>query len=92
MADPVERLLPDRLWVLFRGVVSPAEVQRPRGGGDHRFHPESADEAADGSWLQRPERRRAGRVEERDGVVCGAVDREIGKDLADDGDELETVA
>lgn len=46
MADLVERLLPDRLCVLFRRMVSRAGAKHPRGGSDHRLHPESADEAA----------------------------------------------
>ncbi|PNG94141.1 hypothetical protein SMF913_10166 [Streptomyces malaysiensis] len=33
MADLVERLVPDELWVLFRQVVPPTEVRRPQGGG-----------------------------------------------------------
>lgn len=36
MADLVERLVPEELWVLFRRVVSPTEVIRPQGGGRRR--------------------------------------------------------
>ncbi|MGW7614226.1 transposase, partial [Streptomyces sp. NPDC054766] len=36
MADLVERLVPDELWVLFRRVVPPTEVTRPQGGGRRR--------------------------------------------------------
>ncbi|GHB85362.1 hypothetical protein GCM10010347_65330 [Streptomyces cirratus] len=36
MADLVERLVPDELWVLFRRVVPPTEVIRPQGGGRRR--------------------------------------------------------
>lgn len=36
MADLVERLVPDELWVLFRRVVPPTEVRRPQGGGRPR--------------------------------------------------------
>ncbi|MFK0016975.1 transposase [Streptomyces sp. NPDC091027] len=36
MADPLGRLVPDELWVLFRRLVPPTEVIRPQGGGRHR--------------------------------------------------------
>lgn len=36
MTVPVERLVPDDLWVLFRRVVPPTEVKRPQGGGRSR--------------------------------------------------------
>jgi hypothetical protein len=36
MADLVERLVPDELWVLFRRVVPPTEVMLPQGGGRRR--------------------------------------------------------
>ncbi|WP_435886569.1 IS5 family transposase [Streptomyces erythrochromogenes] len=36
MADLVERLVPDELWLLFRRVVPPTEVIRPQGGGRRR--------------------------------------------------------
>lgn len=36
MTDLVERLVPDKLWVLFRRVVPPTEVRRPQGGGRRR--------------------------------------------------------
>lgn len=36
MADLVERLVPDELWVLFRRVVPPTAVKRPQGGGRRR--------------------------------------------------------
>lgn len=36
MTDPVERLVPDELWTLFRRVVPSAEVIRPQGGGRRR--------------------------------------------------------
>lgn len=36
MADLVERLVPDELWVLFRRVVPPTAVTRPQGGGRRR--------------------------------------------------------
>ncbi|MGW3248054.1 transposase [Streptomyces sp. NPDC001070] len=36
MADLVTRLVPDELWVLFRRVVPPTEVERPQGGGRRR--------------------------------------------------------
>lgn len=36
MADLVTRLVPDELWVLFRQVVPPTEVERSQGGGRRR--------------------------------------------------------